>query len=395
MCIGQNPTILFNQKFAQYSEGSLMAGYDVVICKSCGAGYADDIPEQGYFDRYYAEMSKYEHSESSGKVSQYDANIFSKTVDFLLPHIKKTDSIADIGCATGALLSELKKRGFSKVVGYDPSKECCDTARRLYDVEVRQSTISQLATVKEKYDLVMMTGVLEHLSNVELSVATLIKMLNPGGQLFIAVPDASRYQNWFTAPYQFFSMEHINFFSPQSLSNLMSRHGLKARFIERTPRYLAKNSVEPILMGLFGQFPSTNNNTKFTRDNETESALNSYIQNSRATDDRIKIVINQLVQSQEPLIIWGAATHTLRLMKTSDLSKANIVSIIDSNKNYHHKKLHGIEIIAPHDCVNKTATILISTQVAENEIKSLIRDQLRWTNKLICLYENEPVELKN
>ena len=43
-----------------------MDGYDVAICESCGAGFADDIPAQAVFDAYYRDLSKYEDAGTGG-----------------------------------------------------------------------------------------------------------------------------------------------------------------------------------------------------------------------------------------------------------------------------------------------------------------------------------------
>jgi FlaA1/EpsC-like NDP-sugar epimerase len=78
----------------------------------------------------------------------------------------------------------------------------------------------------------------------------------------------------------------------------------------------------------------------------------------------------------------------MRLLETSNLATARIVAIIDSNPRYKGKQLRGIPIVTPAEFQPADATILISTQVAESEIKAQIRNQLRWTNPIICFYEN-------
>jgi predicted TPR repeat methyltransferase len=230
VCVSRKHDVLFRQEFASYSDGGLMPGYDVSVCSTCGAGFADDIPSQAEFDRYYAEMSKYEHAYRDGQVSDVDAARFAEVVDLASPHVKVTDRIVDVGCATGALLAEFKKRGFTNLKGYDPSRTCCEAAKRLYGIDVAESTINGLGSHPESADLVIMTGVLEHLADVDTSIVLLKGMLASGGMLYFEVPDASRYDEWFSAPYQFFSMEHVNFFSPQSLSNLLARHGFSPIF---------------------------------------------------------------------------------------------------------------------------------------------------------------------
>ena len=66
VCGCDQSKILFRQAFALLSSASLMDGYDVVICEQCGAGFADDIPQQPVFDEYYRVLSKYESATPVG-----------------------------------------------------------------------------------------------------------------------------------------------------------------------------------------------------------------------------------------------------------------------------------------------------------------------------------------
>jgi SAM-dependent methyltransferase len=386
VCLGQDKTMVFRQEFSSFSEGSLMNGYDLTVCRSCGAGFADNIPAQTVFDSYYAAMSKYERSEMGGQLSEGSAKFYAEIADAIVPYVTNTESITDIGCATGGLLAEFKRRGFDNLQGMDPSSACCSVAKRLFEINVIPMTISRLNEVTERFDVVMLTGVLEHLRDVEESLNALIKLLKPGGRLVIVVPDASKYQESFSAPFQFFSMEHVNYFAPISLTNLMLRHGLQEMSIQRTVGYLGPNSCEPVLIGIFKRYETNKNLTGLKRDTETEPALRLYIKKSRLQEEQIEFLVDESVKSQCPLLVWGTGTHTLRLLEIGNLSKANILAFIDSNPNYQGKKLHGIPIIAPSEWDDPSATILISSQVAESEIKNHILNVLQWENPIICLY---------
>ena len=365
-----------------------MNGYDLAVCRSCGAGFADNIPPQIVFDRYYAAMSKYERSENGGELSEGSSKFFAEIADAIVPFVKKSESIADIGCATGGLLAEFKRRGFDNLQGMDPSEVCCSFAKRLFDINVIPMTISRLNEVAERFDAVMLTGVLEHLQDVEKSLNLLTTLLKPGGRLFIVVPDASRYQDCFSAPFQFFSMEHVNYFAPTSLSNLMLRHGLQTMSIQRTVGYLGPNSVEPVLIGVFKQNETNTNLVGPKSDIETEPALRSYIKKSRLLEAQIASLVDECVKSQCPLLVWGAGTHTLRLLETGNLAKANILAFLDCNPNYQGKLLNGVSIIAPNQWDDPATTILISSQVAESEIKNYILHILQWKNPIICFYSD-------
>jgi FlaA1/EpsC-like NDP-sugar epimerase len=202
--------------------------------------------------------------------------------------------------------------------------------------------------------------------------------------LYLEVPDASTYHECFSAPYQFLSIEHVNFFSSVSLTNLLARRGFECVFARKVNRHLGPNSIEPAIAALF-RFTGKTHPPQ--RDSTTETALHKYLEASRRLEQEIQQKIARLAESQVSLAVWGAGTHTLRLLETSKLGDARIVAFLDSNPRYHGKKLRDIPIIQPEEFHSADATILISSQVAEAEIKDQIRNRLGWTNPLVCFYE--------
>ena len=396
VCNGQEADVLFHQDFSAYSAGALMERYDLALCRTCGAAFADQIPEQPVFDKYYADMSKYEYSASAGAVDATATARYREEADLLSPFVSRDQSIADVGCANGGLLGEFKRRGYHRVTGFDPAPASATAAARFYDVPVRTATIQDLATVRERFDVLLLTGVVEHLRAVDASLDILISLLKPGGLLYIEVPDASRYYRWFSAPYQFLSMEHVNFFAPQSLRNLLARHGFGAVFVQRATRYLSPRAVEPAVAGLFRLHPGPRSSGPAQRvhDDETGPTLRRYLEASRTLEERILATVGGLVRSQVPLAVWGTGTHTLRLLRVSELARANLVAFLDSNSRYQGKTLQGVRILAPAGFrPPDDAAILISSHVAEEEIKQQIKEKLRWPNRVICLYEDVPLGL--
>jgi FlaA1/EpsC-like NDP-sugar epimerase len=209
-------------------------------------------------------------------------------------------------------------------------------------------------------------------------------LLKPGGAVYIEVPDASQYDRWFSAPFQFFSLEHINYFAPQSLTNLLARHAFVPAFVRRVARYLSPKAGEPAVGGLFRSADAAA--AEFARDAETKAALLRYIAGSRELEDSIAKKIDALVESEKPLAVWGTGTHTLRLLETSNLGRANIIAFVDSNQNYQGKTLAGRPVLAPSALDHPSAEILISSQAAEEEIFRVIKEKLGWSNTVHRLY---------
>ena len=60
ICGREDKKIVFEQNFAYIKGVTFLNKYNVVCCNICGFIFADGIPEQYEFDKYYSDSSKYE-----------------------------------------------------------------------------------------------------------------------------------------------------------------------------------------------------------------------------------------------------------------------------------------------------------------------------------------------
>ncbi len=387
VCGATEPRVLFRQDFAAVESATPVTGYDVAVCGTCGCGYADGIPDQRAFDRYYREMSKYEYHQREGAESEFDQRRLELIAGIIAPHVPRPDArILDIGCATGRLLANLRERGFTRVVGLDPSPACATAAKRLYGIDVHTMTLADLGATDERFDVAILVGVLEHLRDLDEAFVHLRTILNPGGLLYVEVPDATTFADWPNAPYQDFSTEHLNFFAPVSLENMMSRRGFSPVFSEQNHREQSWKTVMSNVSAVFRKEAAAPvGELRF--DHDTVKGLERYIAQCRAGDERLHAKIDALADSKRPILVWGVGTHTTRLMATSRLPEANIVAFIESNARYQGKTLDGRLIIAPEALKGRAEPVLVSSRVFQHEIAGQIRDELRCANELILLYE--------
>ncbi len=381
--------MLFRQTFSEMSSGSLLQGYDVVVCEGCGFGFADHIPDQADFDAHYRDMSKYEYQAQGGQETEYDLVRFQSIADIVGSFLPGVDArLLDVGCATGRLLALFKEKGYHYVIGLDPSPVCAQVAQRLYGIRVLTGAIVDIAEItaaEQPFDCVILSGVLEHIRDIDQALRHIRELLAENGLLFIEVPDAADFARWPDAPFQEFSTEHINFFSMASLGNLMKQYGFAGVLSQQIPRDQTFNTVMPVVAAIYRKEPSMRSVAP-VRDTETEDGLRDYIRKSQAVEDNLLQTIDALVESALPIIVWGAGTHTLRLMATSRLSEAKINAFVDSNPRYHGKLLNGIPIISPVEVKGRLEAILISSRVFQQDIKRQIQDDLQCSNKLILLY---------
>lgn len=378
VCGGIEREIIHRQRFY---EGVLGDGYDVVICQKCGAGFADAIPRQCDLDRYYAEQSKYTYETSAGTESTYDRLRFEIIADHLASYLAPQARILDIGSATGGLLHAFKKRGLGNVVGIDPSPRCADLAGRLYGVEVRVGTISDIPKELGTFDLILMVGVLEHIREVGDAIDEVRSLLNPGGLFYVAVPDVEHLYEARNAPFQQFSMEHINFFSATSLCNIVGKSGFSCKKLWQYNVEWRKGIAEPVLSGVYKAAGAT----EFSYDRTSKIALKQYIDKSSQEDRLLAAEIDSLVDSQEPIFIWGVGALTRRLLSTTNLVRVNIVAFVDSSLSYKRRNLAGKPIISPSEIGATPLAILIASISFRSEIERQIREEMALSNRLIFL----------
>lgn len=375
--------LLFEQRFQKLSAVGLLDGYDVVVCAECGAGFADGIPTQDVFDKYYRDLSKYEYESQGGIEPPSDRQRFHEIADELITVIPSLNArILELGCANGGLLAVLRERGFANVQGVDPSPGCARAAWDLYRVPVVSGSLFN--ALYASFDFIILVGVLEHVADVSGALNVLRRLLAPEGRVYVEVPDGSRLAGRPDAPFQEFSTEHINFFSTISLTNLFERKGFETIQTGKPLRQQNANTTCPAAFGVY-QLGSPHA-TAIREDNETEAGLLRYIRESQSEDARIRNVIETRTAGRD-ILIWGTGTHTQRLLAADAFAGTNIRAFVDSNPKYQGHLLHGLPVISPDALHNRIEPILISSRGSQAEITREIRHHLGLQNELILLYE--------
>ena len=135
----------------------------------------------------------------------------------------KISSILDIGCGTGDFLATCAKNNW-QVFGVEPN----DKARAISIQKTNSKAIyNSILTLenknpKQKFDIITLWHVLEHVPNLEDYITSLKKLLQPDGVLIVAVPnfmsfDAQYYKSFWAA---YDVPRHLWHFSPKAIKML-------------------------------------------------------------------------------------------------------------------------------------------------------------------------------
>jgi len=147
----------------------------------------------------------------------------------------KSAKILDIGCGFGQLLLKLKKRGYVNAKGMDISKESCSCCKSQgLNVEKIKDILGYCKRTKEKYDLIIMSHILEHIEkNETIQNLTAIRknLLTEKGKICIIVPNAQSN----TGSYWFFEdFTHKTLFTSGSLLYVLGSAGFKnIKFLDK------------------------------------------------------------------------------------------------------------------------------------------------------------------
>jgi len=389
ICNGLKNNKIYHQRFILPTQYYFHSGYDVVICEECGFVFADNIPDQAFFETYYKEMSKktfYIKNKifKKEKNSNYEKEMNKRlTYSFscFRKYLSKEDKILDLGCYTGELMKIVKDHGYKNLIGVDPSDYAVNIAKARYGIKVVKASIFDDLSYLGKFDFIIINHVLEHIQNLSEFLQKIKKLLNGKGKIYIETPDAdnffisqsNKYLPEHQEAFQQFSVEHINYFTKNSIYNLMKLNGFLKLKLQ------SKVSVIAILSSVW-------KTQEINKDLSSSKKLAQYIKSSKKLLSELQAKIDQINKSHKEIYVWGAGIHTQKLLALTNLIKTKIRVFVDTNPNYHQAKLINKPIISPERLIKKpTLPILISSKAYQEDIRKQIQ-RLGLKNEVLTLY---------
>ncbi|PKO33491.1 MAG: hypothetical protein CVU34_13165 [Betaproteobacteria bacterium HGW-Betaproteobacteria-7] len=357
-------------------EGKL--SYDIQTCNRCGFIFADNIPATEALEAHYQEAEHHLHPDIPPGLSTIHRDFF----DFIQQHadLPKEASILDIGCGMGHFLSLFKAAGHGDVLGLEPSRSAQRQAAERYGIEIVPETLGSFSPPRA-FELITMCGVFEHIPDIPAALARITDIGNRDALLFLAVPDAASFGTTpSTEPFLEFALEHINFFTPATLRNLLERHGFSALTIESRANSFYNNSY---IYGLFRA--GLKERPGLTHDATGEESIRAYIECSNGNLAAIRARLDDLATRQTPTIIWGAGALATRLCATTPVDRLRLLGFVDKNRQLQGKSMFGAHIQPPewlHE-QDRDATVVVFSTTYGAEIARDLQEQFSWRGSIL------------
>lgn len=367
--------VLYHVKLCLPNEVKLPSQYDVVACDVCGYCYADTLASLEDYENYYTKHNYY----SSTVVSDVSSNVPTTVMnDFCLEICKPEDRILDVGFGYGNFLKFLRINGYKNLFGIDPSKESVKHIAQ-YGISAKVGSAYNLSSFDGgMMDVVIITGVLEHLLKPSFAIMSIQNVLKDNGVVILTVPNCNNLIYDKSPICNNFNQEHINYFSPKSLLGLMEKYGF---FMERI-------ITEPYYADMLVAFRYKQNQHAFKIDKDlhTSHAIRTYVEENKSRIDTINTKIETLLHEQTRIAVWGTGALTMDLLANTNLCTCNIECFVDNNQLKWGKSFYQKEIVSPTLLFenDKIQTVIISSIKSAQSIEKQLIDS-GWRKEIVVL----------
>lgn len=208
-----------------------------VVCKRCGLVYLTPRKKPADLKKYYEENGYTDdYSPLTDDLCAGRLKKASLRLSFLERFVPVTDSgkFLEIGCASGELVSLLKKRG-TRAEGIEPSTAECEAASRLHGLKIRNGMFEDFSgdeRIEKGFTAIMFFHVFEHMADPDLMLRVMYDWLDPDGYLYVEVPDilARKYY-----PRQkFFRDVHYFSFTRRTFTHLLAKNKFRILGFDET-----------------------------------------------------------------------------------------------------------------------------------------------------------------
>lgn len=204
---------------------------NVLYCQNCEIYFLENIPDQNKIDNYY----KKEYYRHSNKIAYFLKNIFRKfrsvnQFKYITSMVNiKNKKILEIGACDGLLLNYFKKNNTVNGLEYSPVYK--NIAKQKYNIDLIDKNFFE---INDKFDLIIMSHVIEHLPDMDLTVLKLKSLLNDNGHIFIEVPNSpqpvEREESYVN---NYLNTSHIYNFTEKSLKNIFIKYNFRIISFDR------------------------------------------------------------------------------------------------------------------------------------------------------------------
>jgi hypothetical protein len=303
--------------------------------------------------------------------------------------------IVEVASNDGTFLKRFKDKGH-KVLGVDPAKNIAQIANdrgvptlpEFFGKKIAESIINEHGVA----DCIYARNVVPHVENIHDVISGMVHCIKDDG---IAIIEFHYAENIITElQYDSIYHEHLFYFSFQSLSFLLEKHGL----------YAFDFNVSPISGGSIALYcakskrsPSAALEERLEKEKISGLGLKSkwleFADGCIQHKNKLNNMVKPMASNGTKIIGYGASARSSTLLNFCEIDRRHLTCIADGNPLKHGKFTAGtnIPIVPPDEAFAKKpdAVLLLGWNFKE-EIMPIIRDKYQFHGKVILPLPNDP-----
>jgi SAM-dependent methyltransferase len=194
-------------------------------------------------------MEKYTYRRNPSALLAVAENLFIRFPSFRIPSFVDRGKLLEVGFGNGEALVRMRKLGW-RVCGTDLSEEARNNARLRLFIDVVDTDGTHLAAPDCSFDVITLFHTLEHLTDPLAGLREYARLLMPGGQLLLEVPNFGCLQSVFFRN-RWRGLEvprHLSHFTKHTLNLMVKKAGfmdVMVRPVVASPVNVFRPSLPP------------------------------------------------------------------------------------------------------------------------------------------------------
>ncbi|MBS1736033.1 MAG: class I SAM-dependent methyltransferase [Bacteroidetes bacterium] len=206
-----------------------------VINKKTGLVRSDPYYADEWLSRFY---KNYYRSLYTNKNQHTYTGIFKEQIargeyyyNILKSYLSGKEKILEVGCGMGGILFPFKMENFD-VTGIDLGSEYVDIGNK-FNLNLKVADISDLILEGSKFDLIILSHLIEHIVGIDNFILKLKDLLSTSGKIFIAVPGIEMIHATYNGNVHIYLQNaHCWSFSKNTLSAILNKNGFRITYID-------------------------------------------------------------------------------------------------------------------------------------------------------------------
>ncbi len=226
-----------------YVYGTSEDQFTFVRCSSCGHLYLNPRPiAEAVSIIYPSSYATFSGRFTGGAlISRVKSWVILSRFRYLKTDLLAGSCLLDIGCGDGQFLMSLRER-YPEADLHGLDWNFTESTRRILEskrITLLNGLVEQVDLGVERYDVITMNQIVEHLWQPDIVMDKCFRALRPGGVIAVETPNADGYdrylfRNGVWGSYYF--PRHLHLFTFRSLSHFLAKHGF---IVERQDHLLS------------------------------------------------------------------------------------------------------------------------------------------------------------